>query len=252
MLIYSENGGFGVKVEILGEEYKASEIKEFPEATLSSSAASRCGIVADSSEAVEAISRRYEKLMDCESYINGGMYINLDGTDDEKIAFTGELNDRIQDNTGEKLNYEFMSAESRQLIEKDGSYSFYGAFFFLGMFLGLVFIFATVMIIYYKQVSEGYDDRKRFDIMQKVGMTEAEVKQTIRSQVLIVFFLPLAAAAMHVAFAFPMIRRILAAFSMTNVTLFAVCTAATFIGFAVIYLLVYLQTSKTYYSIVRR
>lgn len=252
VLIYSENGGFGDKVEILGEEYKASEIKEFPEATLSSSAASRCGIVADSSEAVEAISRRYEKLMDCESYINGEMYINLDGTDDEKIAFTGELNDRIQDNTGEKLNYEFMSAESRQLIEKDGSYSFYGAFFFLGMFLGLVFIFATVMIIYYKQVSEGYDDRKRFDIMQKVGMTEAEVKQTIRSQVLIVFFLPLAAAAMHVAFAFPMIRRILAAFSMTNVTLFAVCTAATFIGFAVIYLLVYLQTSKTYYSIVRR
>ena len=252
VLIYSENGDFGDKVEILGKEYKASEIKEFPEATLSSSAASRCGIVADSSEAVEAISKRYEKLMDCESYINGGMYINLGGTDDEKIAFTGELNDRILDNTGENLNYEFMSAESRQLIERDGSYSFYGAFFFLGMFLGLVFIFATVMIMYYKQVSEGYDDRKRFDIMQKVGMTETEVKQTIRSQVLIVFFLPLVAAAMHVAFAFPMIRRILAAFSMTNVTLFAVCTAATFVGFAVIYLLVYLQTSKTYYSIVRR
>lgn len=252
VLIYSEEGSFGDKVDILGEEYKASEIKEFPKATLSSSAASRCGIVADSSEAVEAISKRYEKFMDQESYINGGMYINLGGTDDEKIAFTSELNDRIQDNTGEKLNYEFMSAESRQLIERDGSYSFYGAFFFLGMFLGLVFIFATVMIMYYKQVSEGYDDRKRFDIMQKVGMTEAEVKQTIRSQVLIVFFLPLAAAAMHVAFAFPMIRRILAAFSMTNVTLFAVCTAATFIGFAVVYLLVYLQTSKTYYSIVRR
>ena len=252
VLIYSENGDFGDKVEILGEEYKASEINEFPEATLSSSAASRCGIVADSSEAVEDICLRYEKLMDYDAYINGGMYINLDGTDDEKIAFTGELNDRIQDNTGEKLNYEFMSAESRQLIEKDGSYSFYGAFFFLGMFLGLVFIFATVMIMYYKQVSEGYDDRKRFDIMQKVGMTETEVKQTIRSQVLIVFFLPLVAAAMHVAFAFPMIRRILAAFSMTNVTLFAVCTAATFVGFAVIYLLVYLQTSKTYYSIVRR
>lgn len=249
VLIYSENGDFGDKVDILGEEYKASEIKEFPKATLSSSAASRCGIVADSSEAVEAISKRYEKLMDYESYINGGMYINLGGTDDEKIAFSNALNGKISDGS---LKYEFLSAESRQLIEKDGSYSFYGAFFFLGMFLGLVFIFATVMIIYYKQVSEGYDDRKRFDIMQKVGMTEAEVKQTIRSQVLIVFFLPLAAAAMHVAFAFPMIRRILAAFSMTNVTLFAVCTAATFIGFAIIYLLVYLQTSKTYYSIVRR
>ena len=251
VLIYSENGDFGDKVEILGEEYKAAKIKEFPKATLSSSAASRCGIVADSRETAEAILHRYEDMTG-QIIINGGMYINLDGTDDEKIAFTGELNDRIQDNTGGKLVYEFMSAESRQLIERDGSYSFYGAFFFLGMFLGLVFIFATVMIIYYKQVSEGYDDRKRFDIMQKVGMTEAEVRQTIRSQVLIVFFLPLAAAAMHVAFAFPMIRRILAAFSMTNVTLFAVCTIGTFIGFAVIYLLVYLQTSKTYYSIVRR
>lgn len=249
VLIYSENGDFGDKVEILGEEYKASEIKEFPKAALSSSATSRCGIVADSSEAVEAMSRRYEKIMDYESYINGGMYINLDGTDDEKIAFSNALNGKVSDGS---LQYEFLSAESRQLIERDGSYSFYGAFFFLGMFLGLVFIFATVMIIYYKQVSEGYDDRKRFDIMQKVGMTEAEVKQTIRSQVLIVFFLPLAAAAMHVAFAFPMIRRILAAFSMTNVTLFAVCTAATFAGFAIIYLLVYLQTSRTYYSIVRR
>ena len=249
VLIYSENGDFGDKVEILGEEYKASAIKEFPKAALSSSATSRCGIVADSSEAVEAMSRRYEKIMDYESYINGGMYINLDGTDDEKIAFSNALNGKVSDGS---LQYEFLSAESRQLIERDGSYSFYGAFFFLGMFLGLVFIFATVMIIYYKQVSEGYDDRKRFDIMQKVGMTEAEVKQTIRSQVLIVFFLPLAAAAMHVAFAFPMIRRILAAFSMTNVTLFAVCTAATFAGFAIIYLLVYLQTSRTYYSIVRR
>ncbi len=138
------------------------------------------------------------------------------------------------------------------IVTDSSGYSVYGAFLFLGLFLGLVFIFATVMIIYYKQVSEGYDDRKRFDIMQKVGMTETEVKQTIRSQVLIVFFLPLAAAAMHVAFAFPMIRRILAAFSMTNVTLFAVCTAATFAGFAIFYLLVYLQTSGTYYSTVRR
>ena len=246
VLIYSEKESFGDKVELLGEEYKTIKTDEFPKAVFLSISTANCGIVADSRETAEAILHRYEDTTG-QIIINGGMYINLDGTDDEKIAFSNALNSEAAD-----FEYEFYFLESRQLIEKDGSYSFYGAFFFLGMFLGLVFIFATVMIIYYKQVSEGYDDRKRFDIMQKVGMTEAEVRQTIRSQVLIVFFLPLAAAAMHVAFAFPMIRRILAAFSMTNVTLFAVCTAATFLGFAVIYLLVYLQTSKTYYSIVRR
>ena len=246
VLIYSEKESFGDKVELLGEEYRTIKTDEFPKAVFLSISTANCGIVADSRETAEAILHRYEDTTG-QIIINGGMYINLDGTDDEKIAFSNALNSEAAD-----FEYEFYFLESRQFVEKEGSYSFYGAFFFLGMFLGLVFIFATVMIIYYKQVSEGYDDRKRFDIMQKVGMTEAEVRQTIRSQVLIVFFLPLAAAAMHVAFAFPMIRRILAAFSMTNVTLFAVCTAATFLGFAVIYLLVYLQTSKTYYSIVRR
>ena len=246
VLIYSEKESFGDKVELLGEEYKTIKTDEFPKAVFLSISTANCGIVADSRETAEAILHRYEDTTG-QIIINGGMYINLDGTDDEKIAFSNALNSEAAD-----FEYEFYFLESRQLVERDGSYSFYGAFFFLGMFLGLVFIFATVMIIYYKQVSEGYDDRKRFDIMQKVGMTETEVRQTIRSQVLIVFFLPLAAAAMHVAFAFPMIRRILAAFSMTNVTLFAVCTIGTFIGFAVIYLLVYLQTSKTYYSIVRR
>lgn len=246
VLIYSEKESFGDKVELLGEEYKTIKTDEFPKAVFLSISTANCGIVADSRETAEAILHRYEDTTG-QIIINGGMYINLDGTDDEKIAFSNALNNEAAD-----FEYEFYFLESRQFVEKEGSYSFYGAFFFLGMFLGLVFIFATVMIIYYKQVSEGYDDRKRFDIMQKVGMTETEVRQTIRSQVLIVFFLPLAAAAMHVAFAFPMIRRILAAFSMTNVTLFAVCTIGTFIGFAVIYLLVYLQTSKTYYSIVRR
>ncbi len=252
VLIYSENGDFGDKVEILGYEHKAVEIKEFPKVALSGSWSYRCGIVTDSRHSMESMLTAYQKLVNREGYINGGVYINLDGTDDEKTAFYNEFRDRAQTETGDggALDSGFLIFESRQA--DSSGYSVYGAFLFLGLFLGLVFIFATVMIIYYKQVSEGYDDRKRFDIMQKVGMTETEVKQTIRSQVLIVFFLPLAAAAMHVAFAFPMIRRILAAFSMTNVTLFAVCTAATFAGFAIFYLLVYLQTSGTYYSIVRR
>lgn len=255
VLIYSKDIDFGNEVEILGKTYKAINTDVFPEAVLNNeTGADYCGVVVDSMETMETMRDSYESLSETATnvYIKGVLYANLDGTDDEKIAFTNALNEEISGNTDSRYACEFFMAECRQLVEKDGSYSFYGAFFFLGMFLGLVFIFATVMIIYYKQVSEGYDDRRKFDIMQKVGMTETEVKQTIRSQVLIVFFLPLAAAAMHVAFAFPMIRRILAAFSMTNVTLFALCTAATFVGFAIIYLLVYLQTSKTYYSIVRR
>lgn len=258
VLIYSEKGNFGGKVDMLGEEYRAIEIKEFPKAALSASGVCRCGIVTDSRQSMESMLTAYEKLVNGEGYINGtgdingGVYINLDGTDDEKIEFYNEFVSGAQAETGDggAPDSGFLVFGCRQA---DGSgFSFYGAFLFLGIFLGLVFIFATVMIIYYKQVSEGYDDRKRFDIMQKVGMTEAEVRQTIRSQVLIVFFLPLAAAAMHVAFAFPMIRRILAAFSMTDVALFTVCTIATFAGFAIIYMLVYLWTSGTYYSIVRR
>lgn len=252
VLIYSEKGDFGDKTEIMGQEYNVTEIKEFPKAALSGSGTCRCGIVTDSRQSMESMLTAYEKLVNGEGYINGGVYINLDGTDDEKTAFYNEFCDRVQPETGDDgtSSFGFLVVESRQAGGSE--YSFYGAFLFLGLFLGLVFIFATVMIIYYKQVSEGYDDRKRFDIMQKVGMTEAEVRQTIRSQVLIVFCLPLAAAAMHIAFAFPMIKRILAAFSMTNVTLFTVCTIATFAGFAIIYMLVYLWTSKTYYSIVRR
>ncbi len=252
VLIYSEKEDFGDKVEIMGDEYSAAEIKEFPKAAISGSWTMCCGIVTDSRQSMESMLTAYGKLVNGEGYINGGVYINLDGTDDEKIEFYNEFVDRAQAETGDEGTPDsgFLIFESRQA---DGSeFSFYGAFLFLGIFLGVVFIFATVMIIYYKQVSEGYDDRKRFDIMQKVGMTEAEVRQTIRSQVLIVFFLPLAAAAMHVAFAFPMIRRILAAFSMTNVALFTVCTVATFACFAIIYMLVYLWTSRTYYSIVRR
>lgn len=129
--------------------------------------------------------------------------------------------------------------------------STYGGFLFLGFFLGFVFLFATVLIIYYKQVSEGYDDRGRFRIMQQVGMTPKEVKATIRTQVLLMFFLPLVTAAIHIAFAFPLIKQIVFAFGLQNVHLFLLCTLGTFGVFALLYTLVYLLTARTYYRIVR-
>lgn len=126
----------------------------------------------------------------------------------------------------------------------------FGGFFFIGIFLGLLFIMATILIIYYKQISEGYDDRTRFEIMQKVGMTRGEIKKSIHSQVLTVFFLPLVTAGVHVAFAFPFISRILRVLAMQNDTLFALCTLGCFLVFAVFYAVVYSLTARVYYRIV--
>ena len=108
----------------------------------------------------------------------------------------------------------------------------------------------TVLIIYYKQISEGYEDRERFAIMEKVGMSSAEVKAAIRSQMKTVFFLPIVAAVIHLTAAFPMLCRLLAMLNLMNRTLFAGCLAATVFVFALIYLAVFYQTSKSYYKIV--
>ena len=133
---------------------------------------------------------------------------------------------------------------------KDSFMIFCGGFLFLGVFLGFVFLMATVLIIYYKQVSEGYEDKGRFEIMQKVGMSPREVKASIRSQILKVFFLPLVMACIHLAMAFPMMNRLLLLFNMKNAGLFAICVVVTVGVFAVIYGVVFGITAKAYYRIV--
>lgn len=141
------------------------------------------------------------------------------------------------------------SCESREANRED-VYGLLGGIFYLGMILSIVFLFATVLIIYYKQISEGYEDQSRFEIMQKVGMTKEDIRKSINSQMLTVFFLPLAAAVIHLAFAFPMIRKLLALFNMTNVKLFLLTTSITILIFAIFYTLVYRITSNAYYTIV--
>lgn len=133
----------------------------------------------------------------------------------------------------------------------DDYYGMNGSFLFLGIFLGLAFLIATVLMIYYKQISEGYEDRQRFVILQKVGMSRREVRATIRTQVLMVFFVPLLMAAVHMSFAFPMISRLLSLFSLNNVSLFLLCSLITFLVFALVYVAVYLVTARKYYQIVR-
>lgn len=140
-------------------------------------------------------------------------------------------------------------SESRAQQSAD-YYGNYGGLFYLGILLSAVFIIATVLIIYYKQITEGYEDKGRFEIMKKVGMTKKEIRKSINSQLLCVFFLPLFFAAMHLAFAFPMLRKMLMLFSLNNLPLFVLTTLISFSVFAVFYVLVYKITSNAYYKIV--
>ena len=117
--------------------------------------------------------------------------------------------------------------------------------------LGLVCLFATALIVYYKQISEGYEDRTRFQILQKVGMSRREVRQTINSQVLLVFFLPLVVAGIHLAFAFPILEKLLHVLLLSSTSLFVICSLITFGVFAAVYTLIYTATARTYYKIVR-
>lgn len=128
----------------------------------------------------------------------------------------------------------------------------YSSLFFLGIFLSILFIMATILIIYYKQISESYDDKERYEIMQNVGMSHTEVKRTIRSQVLTVFFLPLIVAGVHVAFAFPIMSGVLSLLGLMNVTLYITCTVICFLVFALMYGIIFAVTSRLYYKTVNK
>ena len=137
------------------------------------------------------------------------------------------------------------------LAENRGDfYGSYGSLFFLGILLSVGFSLAAVLIIYYKQISEGYEDQARFDIMQKVGMTRRDIRSSINSQLLLVFFLPLLLAGLHLVFAFPFVHKLLLLFNLWNTRLLVGTTAASFLAFAVLYTLVYRATSTAYYHIV--
>ncbi len=176
------------------------------------------------------------------------------GLDDEaSIEFESDLMSAIgqlvPETDNENFGYSYLMTNSRGGASED-FYGSYGALFFIGIMLTLVFMLAAVLILYYKQISEGYEDQKRFEIMQKVGMTKKEIRRSIDSQLLTVFFLPLLLAGVHLAFAFPMIRRLLELFSLYNVGLFVTTTLVSFGAFALLYTIVYRLTAKAYYNIV--
>lgn len=186
-----------------------------------------------------------QKALDTNSSSGLSYYygFDTDSSPENEVALTYALRDQLR-----AAGIDAFSEGAEE--SRESFFSLYGGLFFLGIFLGALFIMATVLIIYYKQISEGYDDKSRFEIMQKVGLSKNEVKKSIKSQVLIVFFLPLVMAVVHIAFAFKVITKLLALLNLTNVTLFAITTAGAILVFALFYAIVYSLTAREYYKIV--
>ncbi len=167
--------------------------------------------------------------------------------DSDYEAVAKSISHAVREKTGAD-NSGFFSCKSEEA--ETFHIDFYGLYF-LGFFLGSLFILATVLIIYYKQITEGYEDKARFEILQNVGLSHEEVKKTINSQILTVFFLPLVTAGIHTAVAFPFIFRIMTLLGMFNMKLFAICTLTCFAIFGVFYIIVYKATAGAYYRIVK-
>ena len=182
------------------------------------------------------------------------IFMDLDCTQEQALGLQaawwdytgpGGLEDNL--NVG---GFNSLSVDARADMEVDG-YAMAGGFLFLGILLGIIFLLATALIIYYKQVSEGYEDQGRFEIMRKVGLEERQVRASIRSQVLTVFFLPILAAAIHILFDFNMVVQLLTLFAVRSVAVTALCTVGTVLVFCLVYGVVYLLTARTYYKIVK-
>ena len=180
----------------------------------------------------------------------------------------------ISDDEGEIFNYvgfnisdkskEAKVIENFKQLEKEGNINiegkaenetnfkgFYASFLFIGVFISMIFVVSQVVIMYYKQISEGYEDKGKFGIMRKVGLTDRQIKQSIRSQVLMIFFSPLAIATLHTVVAYPFIEKILKLFLATDNNVFLIALAVTIAVFGVFYLIVYLITSRIYYRIIK-
>ena len=199
-------------------------------------------IIVDSTDTMKEL---HSKLWDDEFRMSYYYAFDLDADKETHIKLTEGLNKNV------KMIFDKCYVDGAE-ISREYFYTLYGGLLYLGIFLGLLFIMETVLIIYYKQITEGYDDRERFEIMQKVGMSHQEVKKAVHSQVLTVFFLPLVTAIIHLAFAFKVITKLLSALNLTNVPLYAICTVVSIIVFAIFYTVVYSITAKSYYKIVRK
>lgn len=257
VLVYTDSDMLGDSFELFGKEYKVmqklDDLGNFP-MYFGNSIYDSCVIIFSDMQELLYVRENYEKIRfdeDAHMRIYHQIMFNTGGSDDQQDKYYSQIEKQLEPVSEKHGDYANLQITSR-LEKKSDYYSVYGSLFFLGIILGSLFLLVAIMIIYYKQTSEGYADRNRFEIMQKVGMSRAEVKKSIRSQVLTVFFLPLVTAFIHLTFSYPLTSRCLLMIQQTNTLYFIISIIITAVIFAVFYLIVYAITAKTYYKIVSR
>lgn len=240
-------------IKILGRKFDVKESKYYKikkDAYISSCFTNEYYIVVNNMDTLTQIFDLQKEVYGDRAFtFRNTIGFDFDGTKQQKINCTKKINQYLVSDAEKEIGNGTAYVEGRAENE-EAVHTLYGGIFFLGIFLGTMFLMVTVMIIFYKQTSEGYDDKERYEIMEKVGMSNAEVKKSIQSQVRIVFFLPIVTAAIHVAAAFPMLRRLLMMLNLTDTQLMIECMIGTLLVFLAIYYLVFKLTSRTYYKIV--
>ena len=245
-LNFLDKDGNTLSIQFVGEAQLSSAQVELNTAILSQSEDDDIVLVVPDTAALLELVAGQENG----SYVWRGQY-DFDASDEALAAMVDDYFAASNEGAGVDAGYyDMLRIDLRSEAEQE-VYGLSGGFLFLGMFLGIVFLMATVLIIYYKQVSEGYEDNARFEIMRKVGLSEREARRAIRSQILTVFFMPILVAAVHIAFDFNLVVLMLRLFSLANVKLTALCTLGTLLVFCAVYAVVYALTARSYYKIVR-
>lgn len=245
-LNFLDKDGNTLSIQFVGEAQLSSAQVELNTAILSQSEDDDIVLVVPDTAALLELVAGQENG----SYVWRGQY-DFDASDEAVSAMVDDYWAASSAGTGADAGYYDMLRINLRSETEQEVYGLSGGFLFLGVFLGIVFLMATVLIIYYKQVSEGYEDNARFEIMRKVGLSEREARRAIRSQILTVFFMPILVAAIHIAFDFNLVVLLLRLFSLTNVKLTALCTLGTLLVFCAVYAVVYALTARSYYKIVR-
>lgn len=256
ILAFQENGGKG-NISLNGVTYKVKEwLEEKPTYERGNNIFYKTTIVVTKEDLQKMDALQKELVGKDRGYLKLEFGLYIEGGKEADIKYGNLIREDLEPLTETlKGEEDSVSPWFQSSIREEHYRSFYtlnGGLLFLGIFLGFIFLVGAGMIIYYKQMSEGYEDKERFEIMQKVGMSRKEVKSAIRRQILMVFFLPLLMAVLHIIMAFPMISRLLGLLGMMNTELYILCTAGTIVVFAVIYAAIYMCTAKSYYKIVER
>ena len=237
---------FASKMNLLGQKYEVLPLPEYEReipSTYYATYAEEILLVVPDQATLEQIEQAQMAVYENFSTISYYYGFDLDASDEEIIELARKINDELTSRGASGI-------ASTRVEQRPYLFASNGGLFFLGLLLGLLFIMATVLIMYYKQLCEGYDDKRRFAIMRKVGLEKREIRLSVRSQVLTMFYLPLGAACVHIAFAFPFITRLMPLVGLWDMGLFAACTLVSVAVFALFYAATYALTARVYYRIV--